>query len=69
LYGVGVLKGCGCHYRAAVTVLVLAVHHMVGGGVLPPDELVEQVVEARDEAKLSQHLVHLWTVERVLSAV
>ena len=48
-------------YRAAVTVLVLAMHHVVGGGVLPPDELVKQVVESRNETELSEHLVHLIT--------
>lgn len=48
-----------CSYRATVAVLVLAVHHVVRGGVLPPDELVKQVVESWDEPKLGQHLVDL----------
>ena len=36
-------------------------HHVVGGGVLPPDELVKQVVESWNETELCKHLVNLMT--------
>lgn len=46
-------------YRTTVAVLILAVHHMIGSGVFPPDQLVEQIVEPWDEPELGQHLVDL----------
>lgn len=46
-------------YWTTVTVFILAVHHMIGCRVFPPDEFVKQVIETRDEAELSQHFVDL----------
>lgn len=46
-------------YRAAVTVLILAVHHMSGSSIFPPYQLVKKVIESWYETELSQHLMDL----------
>ena len=53
-------------YRAAVTVLVLAVED-VGGRLLSPDQLVKQVVETWNQFELCKHSVNLFTRHHIFT--
>lgn len=46
-------------HRTAITVFILSMNHVIRGGEFPPDELVEKVIESRNQTKLCQHFMHL----------